>query len=107
MLVKNNEATFPIETDDRLKFNFTTSLCADDAFNNIRDKVLPMEAGTIFVLTSDGVYNSFESGEAYIDFIKTVCGNTVSNELNIELQDFLPKLSENGSGDDVSLAILY
>ena len=107
VLVKDNSIVFPVETDDRLKFNFTTSLCADDAFNNIRDKVLPVEAGTIFVLTSDGVYNSFENEEAYVDFVKTVCENTASNELNTELQDFLPKLSKNGSGDDVSLAILF
>lgn len=58
---------------------------------------------------TDGVADSFAK-DKYGDFIRKIKNNLLEHDeksVNIELQDFLPKLSEQGSGDDVSLAGIF
>ena len=98
--------------DDQLQFNLTTSLCSSDADKEFKhcfvntDKDYPIDG---LILTTDGIINSYTSEQAYLDFM----GNTFSGykeepleSAHAELAEFLPRLSEKGSGDDLSVGII-
>ena len=59
-------------------------------------------------VASDGVTDSFLP-EKYIDFNIQLFRNFINypNQAQQNLQDFLPKLSERGSNDDVSIAGVF
>lgn len=98
----------PIADDPRCAFGRTASLCDKDALAHIRDCILSDKQIVGCVLSSDGVKNSFESEEYYLKFCQTLVAECRTNrKAKIELQQFLPQLSSNGSGDDVSIAILF
>lgn len=61
------------------------------------------------VLCSDGVADSFAKGK-FGDFVRKIRGNIIEHEKNDvqkDLEDFFPKLSEQGAGDDVSFAGVF
>lgn len=97
----------PIESDDSLHFGRTASLCNDDAVQHIRDQIIPLGAVEACFLSSDGVFNSFDTEEHFRDFLMTVSEEMTKaeNDLDAEMKEFLPKLSCAGSGDDVSIAV--
>ena len=97
----------PIDQDPRLKFNYTTSLCGEDAFDCIKDTIIPCVEYDAFIVTSDGVYNSFDDKESYYNFICQIYKSRETDSLADELTEFLPKLSREGSGDDMSVALIY
>ena len=96
----------PIDQDPRLKFNYTTSLCGEDAFDCIKDAIIPCAEYDAFIITSDGVYNSFDDKESYYGLIRQIYESRESIELKDELNEFLPKLSQEGSGDDLSVGLI-
>ncbi len=96
----------PIEKDSRLNFNYTTSLCAEDAFDCMQDMVMKGEDLKAFILSSDGVYNSFDGQEKYYNFLNQIYANRYDKEIAQETAEFLPKPSQNGSGDDLSICLL-
>ena len=62
------------------------------------------------VLTTDGVINSYTSEQAYLDFIGNIFQGYREETLEAahnELAEFLPRLSEKGSGDDLSVGIVF
>ena len=98
----------PIPADDRCFLNMTTSLCDPDAATEFRfcsgDKVSTPVA--IF-LGSDGIDNSWGSKELLHDFYLEIFKHCSSRETILqELREVLPKLSEKGSHDDMSIAAL-
>jgi len=112
----------PIPWDEKCFLNVTTSLSDAQALSSFRwvfeqnnkssylssfQKNLPM---AIFVGT-DGVDDTFGNDEALESFYKTVVqlfNEKDFDEAKAELKTYLPKLSEKGSRDDVSIAgILY
>lgn len=108
VLKKDGDVLLPIPDDDRLQFNITTSLCGDDALNDFREFWIdePIAAA---VVSTDGVLNSFVGEEYYIKFCRTVVDATGTDESTSaveELKEFLTKLSNNGSNDDVSIAVV-
>lgn len=99
----------PIKKDDRLVFGATTSLCDDRAITNIRDHVIPVRKVRECRLSTDGVKNSFCDETKFCDFFDTVSREYASklfDEFSSEVQEFLPKLSARGSGDDVTIACI-
>lgn len=96
----------PIEKDRRLNFNYTTSLCAEDAFDCMQDAVMKSEKIKAFILSSDGVYNSFDGREKYYNFLNQIYSNREDKDILQETTEFLPILSKNGSGDDLSICLL-
>jgi serine/threonine protein phosphatase PrpC len=100
-LITSHKGAFyaPIPEDDRCVFNFTTSLCADDAILSFRHYAGAHLPDAVFLVT-DGVVNSFNNDDALYSLLQRFLA---SKDVK-ELEEFLPVLSKKGSGDDVSAA---
>lgn len=108
VLDKEGSIFNPMPTDDQLLFNKTTSLCDKAALANFRHFWLNKPPVAI-VLSTDGVRNSFESENHYLDFCIKVMESFVESaydEAQSDLKEFLHKLTAEGSGDDVSISAL-
>ena len=107
-LLKGNDVLSPI-LDDELTFGKTASLCNFDASEKLHSMVLPLKEVDCCIISTDGVINSFETVKHFENFCKTLSKEFNREEIaefENELCEFLPLLSEQGSGDDVSIAIL-
>ena len=98
----------PVPDDDRCFLNMTTSLCEAFAESSFRyaggDKDSIPSA--IF-LGTDGIDTSWGSRELLHDFYLEILKHCSSRETILqELREVLPKLSEKGSHDDMSIAAL-
>ncbi|MBD5439750.1 MAG: protein phosphatase 2C domain-containing protein [Treponema sp.] len=98
---------YPIEEDERLGFGVTTSLCSNQAVDDFRCNCGFEKLAGIVVMT-DGMADSFET-EKLPEFILNIRRNAIENKevTKKELENFLPKLSEQGSGDDISIAAIF
>lgn len=86
--------------------NVTTSLCEPDAYYKFHH-VFQREIPDAVVMSTDGVRNSFASGEHYEKFMERVaCEVTAGGKKDTEavLGEFLSEMTERGSGDDLSVA---
>ena len=97
----------PIKKDEKINFGLTTSLCDLDAINEFHHKFYKNNINAI-VLGTDGLVDSF-SEKTYFHVIKTAIYNHQLNEkLTYDsLKQWLPKVSEKGSRDDISFGIIY
>lgn len=98
--------------DDRLQFNLTTSLCGGDADKEFKHCFVGADEAQIdgLILTTDGIINSYTSEQAYLDFVGNIFGAYKEESVasaHAELAEFLPRLSEKGSGDDLSVGIVF
>jgi len=97
----------PIQEDERLAFGRTTSLCDNDSINNFRESYgfSPIMGLTV---ATDGMADSFEP-DKYLQFTKELYGkfSHFPVKTEAELKDFLPKISERGSRDDISIAGIF
>lgn len=106
---ENGKCRQPIPKDKKCFLNRTTSLCDTDAINNFRtvfmDKDLPM---TAFV-ASDGVDDTYTSNKVLYSFYNKLNEMFHQNKWKAEmnLEAFLPSMSEKGSHDDISIAGLF
>ena len=98
--------------DDRLQFNLTTSLCsgmADREFKYAFENFSSDDDVRGIILTTDGVINSFTSEDAYFRLIGNIFSayaGTDAAGAKDELTAFLNEMSEKGSGDDLSVAVI-
>ena len=99
----------PVPWDDRCVGNVCTSLCHGDAIESCRYYVVDIRKDPVIACfaASDGIEDSLDSQE---DVNAFVC-NTASillqeghEKLIEQLQDYLPRMSQTGSADDMSLA---
>lgn len=98
------------ERDRRFAPNQTTSLCLEDAASETRVTLWPLPGPVLLLLSTDGYANSFRTeedfeqiGPAYLEFIRTQGLERLDEELPAALED----VTQNGSGDDVTLAVLF
>lgn len=98
---------YPIEEDERLGFGVTTSLCGSRAAQDFRCNCGSEKLAGIAVMT-DGMADSFET-EKLPEFILNIRKNAIENleATKKELKLLLPNLSEQGSGDDISIAAIF
>ncbi len=94
--------------DKRCFLNATTSLCDSDALEHFQTYYSGQLPAAVFI-GSDGVDDCFKNDSQLYNFYKTVCYSFGTNKNDIdlatnELKDFLPRLSQKGSGDDISIA---
>ena len=96
----------PIPWDDKCFLNATTSICDSDALNNFRNFYSEKLPVAVFV-GSDGIDDCFSNSQQLNNLYKTILYSFATNEYDTavsELNDYLPRLSAKGSGDDVSIA---
>lgn len=98
----------PIKANENLGFGVTTSLCSKNAINEFRH-AWGFDRLNFICACSDGVQDSFTP-----DDLKHFANDVYDNIQHYgaereqqELEDFFPRLSEQGSGDDVSFAGIF
>jgi len=100
----------PIPPDKSNFANETSSLCEKSAHNKFKINVFPVEEENLPILimiSTDGYSNSYK------DYFK-VCGNyyTLLKKIGIEklkesIETWLEEATTKGSGDDITLGIIY
>lgn len=108
VIQENGEFSEPIPWDNECFLNVTTSICDENALENFRDFYSENLPVAIFI-GSDGIDDSFQNSEQLYNLYKIVLCSFEKKDLNFnqaveELKSYLPKLSEKGSGDDVSIS---
>ena len=104
----DNNFDHPIPHDNNCVFNFTTSICDRTAIYNMRHHFSTTLPKALFI-ASDGVDNCFEDHDKLHDFYSMVMKSFDDySEMGaiVELLEYLPKMSQKGSGDDISLGII-
>jgi hypothetical protein len=106
--------TRPLPPDDRLIANQTTSLCQPEAWKDFRSSwvVAGVTTGalpSLVLLSTDGYANSFRSDDDFLkigqDYLEIIREQGISS-LAEELPAILTEATQQGSGDDITLAIL-
>lgn len=103
---QNGTFTQPIPWNEKCFLNATTSICDSNAIENFRHFYEGKPPVALFVGT-DGIDDSFNGDQKMYDFYKTVLYSFATSDFDAavtELKDYLPRLSANGSGDDVSIS---
>jgi hypothetical protein len=102
--------TRPLPPDDRLIANQTTSLCQPEAWKDFRSSWVT-DAGlpSLVLLSTDGYANSFRSDEDFLkigqDYLEIIRQQGIAS-LAEELPAILTEATQQGSGDDITLAIM-
>ena len=97
----------PIPPDENCLGNRSTSLCNSNAKESFRHYYSNIKPVAAFV-SSDGVEESFDQAGLYNCFYSLAywLKEEGYDATIFKLEDLLPKISEGGSGDDVSVAIM-
>ncbi|MFO7819287.1 MAG: PP2C family serine/threonine-protein phosphatase [Halanaerobacter sp.] len=90
----------------------TDSLCMSEAINKVKISVVPFskEQPLFILLSTDGYINSFRNEEGYLKVIDDFIDLTIEHGIeyiNHNLVDWLKETSRQGSGDDITLALIY
>jgi len=102
----------PIPRDDELVGDETTSLCMPDAWRRFKTASTPLsdDCPALIVMCTDGYANSFVDDSAFLevgpDYLKLIRGNG-PDFVESNLQRWLSAASEGGSGDDVSVGLIF
>ena len=99
----------PIPWDEKCFLNSTTSICDTEALNNFRHFYSEERPVAVFV-GSDGIDDCFKGDEQMYHFYTIILSSFVVSDAETakaELLDYLPRLSQQGSGDDVSVAAVF
>lgn len=105
---ETGEFTQPIPWDEECFLNVTTSLCDENAAKEFRFCFSHTLPAAVFI-GSDGIDDCFAGDERLYDFYRvTLKSFAQTDEENAvaQLKEYLPTLSEKGSGDDMSVGIL-
>ncbi len=109
----SGEVYRPLPPDARHFANETTSLCSPGAAANMRCRVLSLsqrQAPELLVLATDGYANSFASEDDFLS-VATDLRQMIREEgfeaVSDQLESWLREASEEGSGDDITVGLLY
>lgn len=104
-----NDLICPFANDPALQFGRTTSLCGRNAIEQIRHSIIHIDKMKACFISTDGVKNSFDTENSFQNFIKKLIGIERTEgyrKAQNDLKGFLPQLSKQGSGDDLSIGLL-
>lgn len=106
----NPEGKFmqPIPWDSKCFLNATTSICDSHALENFRSFYAEKLPIAVFV-GSDGIDDSFKNDEQLNNLYRTVLYSFMTDEFENAvngLNEYLPRLSAKGSGDDMSISAI-
>ena len=104
---QENNWFYPIPEDEEQGFGVTKSLCSKKAPEDFRVAYGFEPIKSLFVM-SDGMTDSFDS-EKLPEFLLNIQNNAILDieKTKSELKAFLPTLSKQGSGDDISIAGIF
>lgn len=102
----------PIAADARHFANATTSFANADAWRDMRIVYQPLDAGApaLVLLSTDGYANSFRTEADFIQLgpdLLAILRDWGPDAVRSELPDWLSAATREGSGDDVTAAIVY
>lgn len=105
-LLENGTLCEPIPWDEACEQNITTSICDSDAIEEFR-YVIQKDFPAALFIESDGIDDSYSSEmelhELYRNIFIVFADHGAEVGSN-EVRDYLPKITRQGSGDDVSIA---
>jgi hypothetical protein len=101
----------PLPRDERLFANETTSLCAEQAWRDVRTafQVLAGTPPALILAASDGYANSYGDEAGFLQVgrdLLTLIRENGLEYVDANLATWLDEVSRQGSGDDVTLGIL-
>ena len=112
MVSSTGRVSRPWPRDSRLLGVETTSLCTDDAAHNIRLRVEPLTppSPSLILLCTDGYSNSFRNDAGFLkvgtDLLEMIADEGL-DAVERNLEGWLNEASDLGSGDDVTLGVLF
>lgn len=112
MVSSTGQVLRPWPRDERHLGVETTSLCTEDAAANIRLRVEPLtpEFPRLILLCTDGYSNSFRADAGFLkvgtDLLEMIEADG-PDSVEHELEGWLEEASRLGSGDDVTLGVLF
>lgn len=121
VLYGNGKFDTPIPVEEKNSFNVTTSLCEDNAYLEIRHKILTKDSGALdpvaVFLSSDGIddcYPVYRNAEYLYRLYKVILSDFVKCSSSADIKkveeeisdDLLPYMTNTASQDDVSLAFI-
>ena len=111
MLNEQSEFSQPVPWDERCFLNKTTSLCGREPVKDFRFCIQGGGSFPIAVfLGSDGLDDSYGDGDKLNSFYGCIVKELASkgqDEVENMLKEDLPKISKEGSKDDMSVAVVY
>ena len=111
MLNEQSEFSQPVPWDERCFLNKTTSLCGREPVKDFRFCIQGDGSFPIAVfLGSDGLDDSYGDGDKLNSFYGSLVKELASkgqDEVENMLKEDLPKISKEGSKDDMSVAVVY
>ena len=102
----------PVPADSRLFANETTSLCRDEAWADFRTRLMPCygEMPVMIMASTDGYSNSFADDSGFLevgrDLLEILREQGIA-PIESNLESWLQEASEDGSGDDITVGLLY
>ena len=102
----------PLPADERLHGDQTTSVCTPEAWRDVRVsfQALSEHPPKLILLATDGYANSFKDEPSFLqvgpDLLNLIEANGL-DQVQSDLPGWLAEASHAGSGDDVSLGLIY
>jgi serine/threonine protein phosphatase PrpC len=112
IVTEKGEVSRPLPQDERLFANETTSLCTKNAWNDFRIgfQILTDTSPTLICAATDGYANSFHDETGFFKVGSDLLGIFKKEKpqlLRRQLPQWLDETSQAGSGDDITLGIIY
>jgi serine/threonine protein phosphatase PrpC len=107
-LSESGEFNLPVPACDRCFLNETASLCEKNAIESFRhyySASLPIAV----LIATDGIDDCFARVRRQYDFYKVILTSLIEKDeehAKSELFDYFPQMSEEGSGDDISIGVI-
>jgi len=110
LVAPDGKAWHPIPEDGRLTGEFTTSICRAGAAADFRHSIFAFDGtASLLILATDGYANSFRTSADFLqvgtDLLQMVRLDGLS-EVEKQLPQILEHASANGSGDDITVALV-
>ena len=109
---KTGDVERPFPRDPRLIGNETTSLCSPKAWNEVQVYFQPLASSppALILAATDGYANSFRDDASFqkvaLDYW-TLLREEGESAVQPSLEEWLNEVSQQGSGDDITVSIAY